>query len=71
MPYRMKTEGLKELIDEIKALGDSAWYIGSFALYEGAAVMADAIDTEAKTIKITKSRTDLVYRVEGSPSRPS
>ena len=51
MPYRMKTEGLKELIDEIKALGDSAWYIGSFALYEGAAVMADAIDAEAKTIE--------------------
>ena len=51
MPYRMKTEGLEELIDEIKALGDSAWYIGSFALYEGAAVMADAIDAEAKTIK--------------------
>ena len=51
MPYRMKTEGLKELIDEIKALGDSAWYIGNFALYEGAAVMADAIDAEAKTIE--------------------
>ena len=51
MSYRMKTEGLKELIDDIKALGDSAWYIGSFALYEGAAVMADAIDAEAKTIK--------------------
>ena len=51
MSYRMKTEGLKELIDEIKALGDSAWYIGSFALYEGAAVMADAIDAEAKTIE--------------------
>lgn len=51
MPYRMKTEGLKELIDEIKALGDSAWYIGSFALYDGASVMADAIDAEAKTIE--------------------
>ena len=51
MAYRMKTEGLKELMEEIRALWDSAWYIGSFALYEGASVMADAIDAEAKTIK--------------------
>ena len=51
MAYRMKTEGLTELIEQVKALGDAAWYIGSFALYDGAAVMADAIDAEAKTIE--------------------
>lgn len=51
MAYRMKTEGLKELMDDIKALGDSAWFVGSFALYDGAAVMADAINAEAKTIE--------------------
>ena len=51
MAYRMKTEGLKELIEQVKALGDAAWYIGSFALYDGASVMADAIDAEAKTIE--------------------
>lgn len=51
MAYRMKAEGLKETIDAIKALGDNANFVASWSLYEGASLMADAVNQEAKTIQ--------------------
>ena len=51
MAYRMQTEGLKETIDAIRALGDEAMFVASWSLYDGAGVMADAINKEANTIK--------------------
>ena len=51
MAYRMKTEGLKETIDILKELGDQAYMVASIALYDGAGVIADEIDRQAKTIR--------------------
>lgn len=51
MAYRMQTEGLKETIDAIRELGDKAEFVASWALYDGAGVMADQINKEANTIK--------------------
>ena len=68
MPYRMQTEGIKEIIDTLKELGDKADFIASMALYDGAAVVADAVSQEAKKI-----RTEPFHyaAVEGTMRLPS
>ena len=51
MPYRMKTEGLEDIIDMLKELDDKADFVASMSLYDGAGVLADAINKEALSIK--------------------
>lgn len=51
MPYRMTTNGIEEAIDMLKQLEEKAEFVAAQALYEGAAIVADAVTAEAKTIK--------------------
>lgn len=51
MPIRMQEDGLADIIKTIYSLEDQAQFVASMSLYDGAAVMADAINKEAKTIK--------------------
>ena len=51
MPIRMQEDGLADIIKTIYSLEDQAEFVASMSLYDGAAVMADAINKEAKTIK--------------------
>jgi len=67
MPYRFETEGIKDIIKQIYAIEDQADFIAAHALYEGAAVMADAINAEAKTIKTAPFK----YAKNGDTRLPS
>ena len=51
MPYRMQTEGLKEFGEMLKEFEEQADWIASWSLFDGAGVMADAINREAHSIK--------------------
>ena len=51
MAIRMKEEGLTEVIKLIYSLDEQAEFVAAMSLYDGAAVMADAVTAEAKTIK--------------------
>ena len=51
MPYRFESEGVAEIMKQIKALEDRSDMIAAAALYDGAAVMASEIDKSAKSIK--------------------
>ena len=51
MPYRFESDGVTELMKQIKALEDRSVMIASAALYDGAAIMASEIDASAKKIK--------------------
>ena len=51
MPYRMKTEGLKELGEMLRSMGDKAMGAASRALYDGAGIMADEMKKGAASIQ--------------------
>ena len=51
MPYRFESEGVAEIMKQIKALEDRSDMIAAAALYDGAAVMASEINKSAKSIK--------------------
>ena len=51
MKYSIQAEGLDEVGKMLNELGDSAKFVASFSLYEGAKVLADAVTQEAKTIQ--------------------
>ena len=51
MKYTLEAKGLDEVGEMLNQLGDSAKYVASMSLYEGAKVLADAITAEAKTIQ--------------------
>ena len=51
MPYRFKSEGVADLMKQIGGLEERAEMIASAALYDGAAIMASAIEENAKKIK--------------------
>jgi hypothetical protein len=51
MPFQMKTEGMEELSDMLIQMGESASGVAAGALYEGAGLMADALNQGAKSIK--------------------
>ena len=50
MPYKMRTEGMEELTETLRALGESAESVASMALFEGAGTMADTIKKSAEDI---------------------
>ena len=43
MAYKTTTEGMDELTNKLRALGDAAGKVAAEGLYEGAGVMADAV----------------------------
>ncbi len=51
MKYTIRGEGLTEVADMLNQLGESASFVASWSLYEGAKVLADAVTAEAKTIQ--------------------
>ena len=51
MGYTMKAEGLEDISKMLEQLGEAAPAAASMGLYEGAGEMAQAIKTEAQTIK--------------------
>jgi hypothetical protein len=51
MPYRFESEGVAEIMKQVKALEDRSDMIAAAALYDGAAVMASEINKSAKSIK--------------------
>ena len=51
VPYRFKSEGVADIMKQLKALEDKSIMIAAAALYDGAAVMAKAINASAKNIK--------------------
>ena len=51
MKYHLEAVGLKEVGAMLDELGESAKYVASMSLYEGARVIADAVTAEAKTIE--------------------
>lgn len=51
MAYRFKSEGVADVMKQIRELEDKSVMIASAALYDGAAVMAKAINDSAKSIK--------------------
>ena len=51
MAYRFESEGVADLMKQIKALEDRSEMIAAAALYDGAAVMAKEINASAKKIK--------------------
>lgn len=51
MPYKVKTEGLDDIEKMIADLGDKAKFVASMSLYDGAGVVADAVDEEARNIQ--------------------
>ena len=50
MPYTVSTSGMDDVNRMLKALGDDAGKVASAALYEGAGIMADAIQRGAESI---------------------
>lgn len=51
MPYRFKSQGVSELMKTITELSDRAEFIASVALFDGAGIMAEAIEKEANSIR--------------------
>ena len=51
MPYTMSTDGLEEVDQILKDLEERAGGVAAKGLYEGAGIMAEAIETEAKAVK--------------------
>ena len=51
MPYKVSTEGMEELGEMLRALGESAESVAASALYEGAGVMANEIKSGAESIR--------------------
>lgn len=68
MAYRMTTDGIKEVINMMKELDDKAEFVASMALYDGAAVVANAVTQEAKKIKTEPFH---YAAVEGTKRLPS
>ena len=50
MAFTMKSSGMEELVKRLDKLGDKAQGIASQALYEGAAVAADAVSQAVRGI---------------------
>lgn len=67
MAYRMKTEGLDELGEMLRRLGEKAEGAASQALYEGAGIMADEIKKGAESIKTAPFK----YAGPGESRKPS
>ena len=51
MPYRFESEGVADLMKQMKELEDRAEMIAAAALYDGAAIMAQEINASANKIK--------------------
>ena len=51
MPYRMKVDGMEELSETLGKMGEMAASAASQGLYEGAGVMAKALNNAAGAIK--------------------
>lgn len=51
MAYTMKCEGMEEIAQTLRALGDEAMYAANMALYDGAGEMAKAVNEEARKIR--------------------
>lgn len=67
MAYRIKTEGIEELIKQLGQLGDGAEMIAARALYEGAAVVADAVSRSVQGITTEPFK----YAKNGNKRKPS
>ena len=67
MPFRFKSEGVTELMKQIKGLDERADMIAAAALYDGAAIMAGEIEASAKRIKTS----DFKYAKAGEKRLPS
>lgn len=67
MAYRMRTEGLDELGEMLRRLGENAEGAASQALYEGAGIMADEIKKGAESIKTAPFK----YAGPGESRKPS
>lgn len=66
MAWSMKTEGLEELSAMLSRLGDRAQDVATGALFDGAAVVADAY---TKAIDNIQSKPDRFYAVDGKFQR--
>ena len=51
MPYRFESEGVAEVMKQVRALEDKAYMIAAAALYDGAGIMAAEIENQAKKIR--------------------
>lgn len=51
MPFRFKSEGVANVMKQIKELEERSYMIASAALYDGAAVMVKEIEASARKIK--------------------
>ena len=51
MPYTVKTEGMEELNQILKSLDERAGGMAAKGLYEGAGMMADTLEAQAKAIQ--------------------
>lgn len=51
MKYRLECNELADIGEMLNTLGESANYVASMSLYEGARVLADAVSAEAKNIQ--------------------
>ena len=67
MPYTMKVEGMEDLTAMLQTVEDEAQDIAALALYDGAGVVADAINRGARGIKTAPFK----YAKEGSTRLPS
>lgn len=54
MAYTMTTDGMEDVEKMFREMGDQAGKVASYALYEGAGVMADEVNRQAKTIVSAK-----------------
>ena len=67
MAYKMRTEGLEELGEMLRKMGDEAIGAASRALYEGAGIMADELKHSAEGIRTEPFR----YAGKGETRLPS
>lgn len=51
MAYTMKCDGMDEIVQTLRALGDEAMFAASMGLYDGAGEMAKAVNEEARKIR--------------------
>ena len=51
MAYTMKCDGIDEIVQTLRALGDEAMFAASMGLYDGAGEMAKAVNEEARKIR--------------------
>lgn len=56
MPYKVTTEGMDDLTNKLRSLGDAAEKVASEGLYEGAGVMADAVSRAVQGIATSSFR---------------